>query len=844
MPRLLSRNLFSSDKDKERPSHGHSQQTEGAAHNIHAGSSPNNLHSHPTNGSLNPPHANSPLIRSSKSFLNFINRGPSNDSLKSEKSDDSIHKHPNNNNMGHSVNAGGNGGTSRINTNANNSNNNSAFNGILSQESMSPTSPRPSHSMAELKRFFRPSVPKKLNMTSIHNPNMQGPGNTGAATATATSPLTHHVPVHASANHAASSSTSLATNASATRSRNASSATLSSMSAAHHQNHHGHTQSAIPPSSDSTLSLSNKINIYHDDSILAQKYGKLGKLLGSGAGGSVKILTRPSDGAVFAVKEFRPRKHNESVKDYAKKCTAEFLIGSTLHHPNIVETMDIFSDSKQNKYYEVMEYCPVDFFAVVMTGKMSRGEINCCLKQLTKGVKYLHSKGLAHRDLKLDNCVMNDKGILKLIDFGSTVVFRYPFETQTTMAHGIVGSDPYLAPEVLTSTKSYDPQFVDVWSIGIIYCCMMLKRFPWKVPRRDTDENFKLFCLEDDMPHDYEKSARDHEILLKERRDQRKKGESHLHNAPHVATPAQTPISPHAPAQSSIVQNKIEDIIDGPTPQHSAEHPDVNNNTNNVNTNTVMTTPVHPIEHNNTETTATQTPGNSFVNTNAIAEIKIENDKENIDINSTHQKPNSSDIQGNNNMGTPKITTDNHHIYDDNAGNNYNNKSNNLNSNTPTITDNNNNDNHSTHHNHESQNIHNINNNTANIHHNNSSNAHHNSSSNAHHNNEDVKSVVTTDSKVSHATKTKQDNQPHHKRVIHGPYRLLRLLPHASRPIMSRILQVDPKKRATLDDMLNDEWFQSIDCCTMDQRKHIIRAEGHHHTVVKEINNQMQTYKI
>ncbi|GME82789.1 unnamed protein product [[Candida] boidinii] len=86
---------------------------------------------------------------------------------------------------------------------------------------------------------------------------------------------------------------------------------------------------------------------------------------------------------------------------------------------------------------------------------MSRSEINCCLKQITLGVQYLHSVGLAHRDLKLDNCVVTTDGIVKLIDFGSAVVFKYPFEDETVMAHGVVGSDPYLAPEVLTSTQSF-----------------------------------------------------------------------------------------------------------------------------------------------------------------------------------------------------------------------------------------------------------------------------------------------------------------------------------------------------------------------------------------------------
>lgn len=172
-----------------------------------------------------------------------------------------------------------------------------------------------------------------------------------------------------------------------------------------------------------------------------------------------------------------------------EKVTAEFCIGSTLHHGNIIETLDIIQEGPH--WYEVMEYAPFDLFAIVMTGKMTKEEIACSFKQILSGVAFLHGMGLAHRDLKLDNVVVNDRGIMKLIDFGSAVVFRYPFENDIVPASGIVGSDPYLAPEVYDE-KKYDPRPTDVWSLAIIFCCMTLRRFPWKQPRT-TDNSYRLF---------------------------------------------------------------------------------------------------------------------------------------------------------------------------------------------------------------------------------------------------------------------------------------------------------------------------------------------------------------
>ncbi|GAV55203.1 hypothetical protein ZYGR_0AS05270 [Zygosaccharomyces rouxii] len=618
-------------------------------------------------------HDHSPNSKSSRGFLNFMNRGHSNDSIRSERSSDSLHS---------SFSPHAHGGGQNYNFNL------GEFVGSSS------SSPKHSHSMAELKRFFKPKLNRKSSSSSL-----QRPVKPSASTLELPQNLVQQSGGHLSPDAAATPVPQQAAD------------------------HHVHTQSAIPPSSDSTLSLSNRVNIYHDDSILAQKYGKLGSVLGSGAGGSVKVLYRPSDNAMFAVKEFRPRKQNESVRDYARKCTAEFCIGSTLLHPNIIETMDIFSDTKQDKYFEVMEYAPVDFFAVVMTGKMSRGEINCCLKQIVEGVKYLHSLGLAHRDLKLDNCVMTMDGILKLIDFGSAVVFRYPMETGVTPAHGVVGSDPYLAPEVLSHTKCYEPQCADIWSLGIIYCCMMLKRFPWKVPR-ETDDNFRLFCMPDNEPHDYVASAKHHEQLLKEREEER-----HAKRNRDESEPKSEP----APNQNEQHHDEEEHHTQNPHHHHHHHHH-------------------HQHQH--------QTKNH---------EQNDDNDNENEHHDHIQEKS-----QGN---------VDQHQIQENSEGKL-------------------------------------------------------DQSSGQQQENPD-------ETPIKDAKPVPSQTKPSggQRKALHGPYRLLRLLPHASRPLLSRILEVDPAKRVTMKEIYEDEWFNGIMSCTM-RGKQVIRAPGHHHTLVREDENHTETFKV
>lgn len=245
-----------------------------------------------------------------------------------------------------------------------------------------------------------------------------------------------------------------------------------------------------------------KLTLYdaEDAHELIQKYGIPGKLLGEGVSGSVSVV-KGSDNTLFAVKKFRPRAARENLLDYSKKVTSEFCVGSFLHHQNVIETLDLLQEGEH--FLVVMEYCQYDFFTLVMSDLMGKHEIACYFKQICNGVAYLHSQGLAHRDLKLDNCVVNAQGILKLIDFGSATIFHYKYEDKIVKAKGIVGSDPYLAPELLVS-QYYDPRPVDVWSIAVMFYCMTLRRFPWKKPSEEV-VSFKLFAQKPDDENDHTK---------------------------------------------------------------------------------------------------------------------------------------------------------------------------------------------------------------------------------------------------------------------------------------------------------------------------------------------------
>jgi protein-serine/threonine kinase len=150
---------------------------------------------------------------------------------------------------------------------------------------------------------------------------------------------------------------------------------------------------------------------------LLKKYGVCDKAaIGKGATAVVRLAHKwdRREEKLYAVKEFRKRRKNETEKDYVKKLTSEFCISSTLHHMNVVETVDLVQDEQQH-WCEVMEYCPGgDLYAAIKKGGMSSGEVECSFKQILQGIQYLHSMGVAHRDIKPENLLLDGRGHVKV----------------------------------------------------------------------------------------------------------------------------------------------------------------------------------------------------------------------------------------------------------------------------------------------------------------------------------------------------------------------------------------------------------------------------------------------
>lgn len=261
----------------------------------------------------------------------------------------------------------------------------------------------------------------------------------------------------------------------------------------------------IPNNEENLLDLYNN-KVSHTVSEAASADDAL--IIGKGAGGSVFPLFNAESGKVYAMKKIRQVQTKERWNSYTSKLKEEFDLANGMHHQNVVRTYDLLED--RDLFIIVMDYIPYDFFTLIMAGEYSTEEAYCYFKQMVNGVAYLHGRGIAHRDLKLDNCVVDKDGILKLVDFGSAVIWdpeMYNSGDISTAGNeitpkspgkvtGILGSDPYLSPEVFYQSY-YDPTRADVWSMAIVFCCMVIHQFPWRLPKPREDKSYNMFTMKD-----------------------------------------------------------------------------------------------------------------------------------------------------------------------------------------------------------------------------------------------------------------------------------------------------------------------------------------------------------
>lgn len=109
-----------------------------------------------------------------------------------------------------------------------------------------------------------------------------------------------------------------------------------------------------------------------------------------------------------------------------------------------------------------------------LNSPLSEPDAATYFQQLTSAIAYCHSRGIVHRDLKLENLLLDKSNNLKLVDFG----FARTVQTNNELSHTFCGSNAYASPEILKSIP-YDPKLSDCWAIGIILYAMVFGQLPF-----------------------------------------------------------------------------------------------------------------------------------------------------------------------------------------------------------------------------------------------------------------------------------------------------------------------------------------------------------------------------
>ncbi|KAG0487680.1 hypothetical protein HPP92_009775 [Vanilla planifolia] len=153
----------------------------------------------------------------------------------------------------------------------------------------------------------------------------------------------------------------------------------------------------------------------------------------------------------------------------------EIAILRRVRHPYIVQLFEVMAT--KTKIYFVMEYVRGgELFGKVAKGRLKEDSARRYFQQLISAVGFCHARGVYHRDLKPENLLLDDKGDLKVSDFGLSAV---PDQLQKDgLFHTFCGTPAYVAPELL-SRKGYDGAKADIWSCGVILFVLMAGYLPF-----------------------------------------------------------------------------------------------------------------------------------------------------------------------------------------------------------------------------------------------------------------------------------------------------------------------------------------------------------------------------
>ncbi|XP_010450811.1 PREDICTED: probable serine/threonine-protein kinase At1g54610 [Camelina sativa] len=220
----------------------------------------------------------------------------------------------------------------------------------------------------------------------------------------------------------------------------------------------------------------------------AEAFQKLEKI-GQGTYSSVFRAREVATGKMVALKKVKfDNLQPESIRFMAR----EILILRKLNHPNIMKLEGIVTSRASSSIYLVFEYMEHDLAGLSSNPDIifTESQIKCYMQQILWGLEHCHMRGVIHRDIKASNILVNNKGVLKLGDFGLANVITPTNKNQLTSR---VVTLWYRAPELLMGSTSYGVS-IDLWSVGCVFAEILMGK-PILKGRTEIEQLHKIYKL-------------------------------------------------------------------------------------------------------------------------------------------------------------------------------------------------------------------------------------------------------------------------------------------------------------------------------------------------------------
>lgn len=202
------------------------------------------------------------------------------------------------------------------------------------------------------------------------------------------------------------------------------------------------------------------------------EYYRYVRMIGKGAFGIATLGIHKLTGRYVAIKTIK----KSFIKDeYSRrKLFQEIYILKKVKHSNIIRLLEVFESMKH--ILLVMEYANGgDLLHYVRNwGRLPELDSKHILRQILYGLAHCHCRSVMHRDIKLDNILLDSKGNVKIWDFGIAKIIG-----KEAIAKEQCGTPAYMAPEIMNE-DGYEAFYPDFWSLGVLLYTMILGTVPFK----------------------------------------------------------------------------------------------------------------------------------------------------------------------------------------------------------------------------------------------------------------------------------------------------------------------------------------------------------------------------